>query len=67
MAMPTLRQLAPLPAAASAAYGTALALQYAGVAVRPAHAVGAVALFAYLAILTALISAITPVHAPARD
>lgn len=65
--MPTFRSLAPLPPAASAAYSTVIALQAAGMPERPACALGAVAMFAYLTILTALINAVTPRPARARD
>ena len=65
--MDTLRAFAPYPPAGAAAYSTVVALQAAGMPERPAYALGAVALLAYLFILTALIEAITPSPAPADD
>lgn len=65
--MRTLQTLAVLLPAGSAAYSTVIALQAAGMSERPAHALGAVALLAYLTILTKVIEAVTASRTPASD
>ncbi|WP_069883517.1 hypothetical protein [Streptomyces luteocolor] len=51
--------LAAIPPAGAATYGTIVALQHAGMSERPAHALGAVAIILYLALLTTLIDRVT--------
>ena len=59
MRTPNALALAPLLPAGAAAYSTVIALEAAGLSERPAHALGAVALLAYLTLLTKLIDHVT--------
>lgn len=61
--MPPTRTLAPYPPAASAAYSTVIALQAAGMPERPAYALGAVVMLAFLFLFATLINAVIPARA----
>ncbi|MGW7087555.1 hypothetical protein ACWGH2_29220 [Streptomyces sp. NPDC054871] len=62
--MSAFRTCAPYPPAGAAAYSIVVSLQDAGMSERPAHAIGAVTLLAFLLLTAALIKAITPAAAP---